>query len=73
MSGRVLNCIRRHVTVTAAAIGLGGAWGALGAFCGRFFFHLQEVPSLLFVGLPIGLLVVALMWKRLPQLLGFDE
>lgn len=65
--------LRRYVSVVASAIGLGIAWGALAAFGSRFLFDLQEVPSLLFVGLPVGLLVVALMWKRLPRILGFDE
>ncbi len=65
--------LRRYVSVVASATGLGIAWGALAAFASRFLFDLQEVPSLLLVGLPVGLLVVALMWKRLPRILGFDE
>ncbi|MBL8377589.1 MAG: hypothetical protein JNM79_06975 [Burkholderiales bacterium] len=64
---------RRYVSVVASAIGLGIAWGALAAFGSRFLFDLQEVPSLMFVGFPVGLLVVVLMWKRLPRILGFDK
>lgn len=68
-----LGTLRRHVSVVASAISLGIAWGMLAAAGGRFLFGLQEEQSLLFVGLPFGLLVVVLMWKRLPRILGFDE
>ncbi|MBG7620714.1 hypothetical protein I5R65_14690 [Herbaspirillum sp. AP02] len=68
-----LGTLRCYVSVVSSAIALGIAWGMLGAFGGRFLFGLQEVQALLFVGLPVGLLVVVLMWKRLPRILGFDE
>lgn len=72
MSHSVLALIRRHVTVTAAAIGVGGAWGSLGAIAAKLGLGLQETHSWLFVGLPVAAVVVLLMWKRLPRILGFE-
>lgn len=68
-----LGTLRRYVSVVSSAISLCIAWGMLAAFGGRLLFGLQEMQALLFVGLPVGLLVVVLMWKRLPRILGFDE
>lgn len=73
MSDGVLGAIRRHVTVTAAAIGLGGAWGSLAAIGVKLGLGVQEAHAWLFVGLPVAVVVVLVMWKRLPRILGFDE
>lgn len=73
MSDSVLNSIRRHITVTAAAIGLGGAWGSLAAIGAKLGLGIQETNAWLFVGVPVSVVVVLLMWKRLPRILGFDE
>jgi hypothetical protein len=73
MSDGVLGAIRRHVAVTAAAIGLGGAWGSLAAIGAKLGLGIQESHAWLFVGLPVAVVVVLVMWKRLPRILGFDE
>lgn len=73
MSDSVLITIRRYVTVTAAAMGIGGAWGALAAIGAKLGLGLQETDAWLFVGLPVAVVVVLLMWKRLPRILGFEE
>jgi hypothetical protein len=73
MSDGMLDSIRRHVSVTAAAIGLGGAWGSLAAIGAKLGLGIQETHAWLFVGLPVAVVVVLLMWKRLPRILGFDE
>ena len=65
--------IRRHVTVLAAASGLCGAWGSLAAIVAKVGFGLTEDQAWLFVGLPAGLLVLAVVWKKLPGMLGFDD
>jgi hypothetical protein len=62
---------REWVTVTAAAIGAGGAWGMLAAVAARSIATISEVSALLFVGLPIGFLVAAWLWPKLPGILGF--
>jgi hypothetical protein len=62
---------REWVAVTASAIGAGGAWGALAAIAARVLTPISEVASLLFIGLPVGLLVAAWLWPKLPKILGF--
>jgi hypothetical protein len=73
MSDSVPGPIRRRVTLTAAATGLGGAWGSLAAIAAKLGLGKQETHAWLFVGLPVAVVVVRLMWKSLPRILGFDE
>lgn len=73
MSDGMLGSIRRYVTVTAASIGLGGTWGALAAIGAKLGLGMHESHAWLFVGLPVAVVVVFLMWKRLPRILGFEE
>ena len=62
---------REWVAVTSSALGAGGAWGALAAVAARAVVPISEVASLLFVGLPTGLLVAAWLWPKLPKILCF--
>lgn len=62
---------RRYATVLAAAIGVGGIWGFIAAVGVRITFDVSETYALLYFGLPIGAVVAALMWRRLPRMLGF--
>lgn len=64
---------REWVAVTASAIGAGGAWGALVAVAARALTPISEVASLVFVALPMGLLVAAWLWPKLPKILGFRQ
>jgi hypothetical protein len=68
-----LSSLRRHIAVTSAAFGAGGAWGGLAAYCSRTWFGLEEETALLFVFLAVSLAFIALVWRRLPRVLGFDE
>jgi hypothetical protein len=63
--------VRELVTVTAAAIGAGGAWGALVAIAARALTPITEADSLIYVALPVGLLVATWLWPKLPKILGF--
>lgn len=67
-----IELIRRYVTVTAAAIGAGRAWGTFAAISAKLTFDLKESDALLFAGLPVALLIIVLIWKRLPRILGFE-
>lgn len=69
----MLTSIRRHVTVTAAALGLGGAWGSLAAIGAKLVLGMRETNAWLFVGLPVAVIVALLMWKKLPRILGFEK
>jgi hypothetical protein len=62
---------REWVTVTAAAIGAGGAWGMLIAIAVRAIAPISETAALFFVALPVGLGVAAWLWPKLPAILGF--
>jgi hypothetical protein len=63
--------LRERVAVTAAAIGMGGAYGSLAAIVARLATPISENSAWLFIGLPVGLLVVWIVWPRLPKILGF--
>ena len=62
---------RELVTCVAAAIGAGGAWGSAAAICARLVSPISEQSAWLFIGLPVAAVVAALLWRRLPKLLGF--
>lgn len=63
--------LREVVSVTAAAIGAGGAWGSLAAIVARWLTPIPEAAAWIFVALPVALLVAFLLWPRLPRILGF--
>jgi hypothetical protein len=62
---------RERVTVTAAAVGAGGAWGSLAAVLARLTTPISESSAWLFIGLPTALLIAWLLWPHLPRVLGF--
>ena len=63
--------LRERVSVIAAALGAGGAWGSLAAIPARLTTPISENDAWLFVALPVALLIMWLLWPRLPKLLGF--
>jgi len=63
--------VRELVSCTAAAVGAGGAWGSLAAIGARAISQISEEAAWLFIGLPVAAVVVALLWPRLPAILGF--
>ena len=65
--------LRRWVAVVAAAIGIVGAYGGAAAMLVRLFTDIAGIHALLFVGAPVGLIAAALMWKKLPRILGFEN
>jgi hypothetical protein len=73
MKEGLFGILRRCLAMVAAAVGLGGAWGSLAAIGAKLALGLQEVHAWLFVGLPVAIVVVLLMWKRLPRLLRFEQ
>lgn len=68
-----LTLLRRWVSVVAAAIGIVGAYGGAAAMLVRLFTDITGIQAFLFVGAPVGLIVAALMWKKLPRILGFEN
>ena len=72
MNEQWVSSVRRHVAVTAAAVGVGGAWGSLIALGAMQIFGMEEARAWIFVAAPIALLVALLVWKRLPKILGFE-
>lgn len=51
-------------------------WGTLAAGLVRYFFKISEDGALLYVGLPVGLVVLIFMLANLPKLaraMGFDD
>ena len=52
---------------------MGLAYGAIAAVLARIFTNISEEHALLFIGLPVAVVVVSLMWKRLPNVLGFKN
>ncbi len=63
--------LRERLTVTAAAVGAGGAWGSIAAIVARLTTPISEHSAWLFVAVPVGVVVAWLLWPRLPKILGF--
>ncbi|MDN2672226.1 hypothetical protein OX459_12560 [Janthinobacterium sp. SUN026] len=67
---------RKWVTIVSSLIAAFLFWGLLAAGLVRYFFKVSEEGALLYVGLPIGLVVVIFLCAKLPELtraLGFDD
>lgn len=63
---------RRYVACIGVA-GVGGVfYGMIAGGIAREFTDITENDALLFVVLPVALLFIALMWRKLPRILGFD-
>ena len=63
--------IRRLFAVLCLSFGIGGAIGALTSIGVRIVSGMSETNSLLFVGIPVGLISMWVMWRRLPRALGY--
>ena len=67
---------RKWVTIVSCLVVAFLFWGLLVAGLTRYFFKVSEEGALLYVGLPTGLVVLAILWAKLPKLtraLGFDD
>jgi hypothetical protein len=71
MNSNVFDKFREGVSCAATALGAGGVWGSLAAISSRLLTPISEAHSWLFVGLPVAVVVIALIWRRLPKILGF--
>jgi hypothetical protein len=73
-SHSVFTALRRlmlKVSVTVFLILFYGLF--LGAAAGKYIFGLDEDSALFLVGLPTGLIVAGIMWKKLPKILGIEN
>ena len=67
---------RKWVTIVSCLVVAFLFWGLLAAGLTRYFFKVSEEGALLYVGLPTGLVILAILWAKLPKLtraLGFDD
>jgi hypothetical protein len=69
----LLGSARRWIAVVAASLTFGLFYGGLAAVLARVIWDASEEWALLAIGLPVGMLAVLLIWKRLPKILGFDK
>lgn len=66
----IINLIRYYVIVIGFALTGALFWGVFAAVVARLAFDMDEARAYLFVGLPVAILFVAWIWKRLPKALG---
>jgi hypothetical protein len=65
--------VRKWISVTSMTLSCGGFYGTMVGFVAKIIFDLQENDMWLFVALPVSLVVAAIMWPRMPRILGFDD
>jgi hypothetical protein len=70
MAARTFSTSSARESHVPPALGAGGAWGGLAVISSRFLTHISEAHSWVFVGLPVAVVVIALVWRRLPEILG---
>jgi hypothetical protein len=70
---KLLNRIRFYIAIAGFGLGAGIFWGALAAVVAKLAFGIGEMHAWLFVGLPVAVVFLAWIWKKLPRLLGLDE
>lgn len=70
---RRLGRIRFYIAIAGLGVGAGIFWGAVAAVVARLAFGVEEMHAWLFVGLPVAVVFLAWIWKKLPGLLGLDE
>jgi hypothetical protein len=68
-----LDRLRYYAAITGFGLSAGIFWGAVAAVVAKRAFGLEEMRAWLFVGLPVGIVFVMAIWKKLPGLLGLDE
>jgi hypothetical protein len=73
-SHSVFETLRRLVLKVSATVFLILFYGLfLGAAAGKFIFGMDEDSALFLVGLPTGLIVAAVVWKKLPKIFGIEN
>lgn len=68
----MLETIRRYIAVISVALTAGFFWGMAVGIVVRRLTNLSEEDTLLFVVLPVAVFIMAVLWRRLPKILGFD-
>lgn len=70
---KLLDRFRYYTAITGLGLGAGIFWGAVAAVTAKLAFGLEEIRAWLFVGLPVGIVFVVGIWKKLPGLFELDE
>lgn len=69
----LLERLRYYAAVIGFGLGAAIFWGTVAAVAAKLSLDLEEMHAWLFVGLPIALLFLLAIWRKLPGLLGLDE
>lgn len=70
---KLLDRIRFYLAIGGFGLGAGIFWGTLAAAVAKLTFGIEEMHAWLFVGLPVAVVFLAWIWKKLPRLLEIDE
>jgi hypothetical protein len=62
------NKVRRGIAIASLGLFAFLMWGVIGAWVATTFTNISEGNALVFVGVPVGLLGLASVWKELPKL-----
>jgi hypothetical protein len=65
--------MRRQIAVFGTAVGVGIFWAAIVSVIVQTTFGISKNVSFFFIGIPVAGSIVALLWPKLPKILGFHD
>lgn len=66
-----LRLMAKWLAIVSTAVLVCGFYGVLIALIPMYVFDMSERTSLLFIGLPCGILIAGALWSKLPKILGY--
>lgn len=65
--------ILKWTTIVSATLVAIGFWGVAAAMLASWLFGLSSNKSLLYVGLPVGLVIGIFLWPKVPKIMGWES
>lgn len=64
--------LRKYIVMTGMGGGAAIFWGAAAAVVAKVTFGVEEMHAWIFVGLPVGVIFMAWIWRKLPEIFELD-